>query len=129
MKNELEKIIEKAKKDEDVVAVILFGSYVRESFKPSSDIDVCLMLKPKKFNDLIMSRKKIAYSSLVPSKYDIQIFQQLPSFIRVRILKEGKFLLNKNYKETFGIALDTIKEFNLFKKHYLYCIRSVAYGR
>jgi hypothetical protein len=86
------------------------------------------MLKPKKTNKLLMSNKKIEYSSLVTSKYDVQIFQQLPSFVRVSILKEGKFLLNKNYDEVLKIALDSIKEFDLFKKHYLYCIRSIAYG-
>ncbi len=129
MKKELKRIIERARKDKDVLAVILFGSYVKKKAKASSDIDVCLMLRPKKFNRILMSSKKIEYSSLVSEKYDVQIFQQLPSFIRVRILKEGKFLLIKNYDETFKVAIDSIKEFDLFKKHYLYCIRSIAYGR
>lgn len=128
MKEELEKILEKAKKDDDILAVILFGSYLSKKSKPS-DIDVCLVLKPKKHSSLVMSNKKLEYLSLVSEKYDIQIFQQLPVFIRIRILKEGKFLLNKDYDSTFKIALDSIKEFDLFKKHYYYCIESVAYGR
>lgn len=129
MERGLKKIIEKARRDRDVLAVILFGSHARKEAKPSSDVDVCLMLKPKKLSKLFMSSKKLEYLSLASPKYDVQIFQQLPSFIRVRILKEGKILLNKNYDEMFKIALDSIKEFDLFKKHYLYCIKSVAYGR
>jgi hypothetical protein len=66
---------------------------------------------------------------LVPDKYDVHVFQQLPLFIRIRILKEGKILLNKDYDAMFRIALNTIKEFDLFKKHYYYCIGSIAYGR
>jgi len=128
MKNELEKIVEKAKRDEDVLAVMLFGSYIKQSFRPSGDIDVCLILRPKRFSNLFMSKKKLEYLALVPNKYDIQIFQQLPVFIRARILKEGKLLLNKNYDEMFKVARDAIREFDLFKKHYLYCIKSVAYG-
>jgi hypothetical protein len=129
MKNGLERIIEKAKKDEDVLAVMLFGSYTKQSFRPSSDIDVCLILKPKEFSNLFMSRKKLEYLTFVPNKYDIQIFQQLPVFIKARILREGKLLLNKNYDALFRVVRDAIKEFDLFKKHYLYCIKSVAYAR
>ena len=128
MEKGLKKILEKAKKDKDVLAVIVFGSYARKEHGPLSDIDVCLMLRPKKLSRIFMSRKKLEYLKLVTNKYDIHVFQQLPSFIRVRILKEGKFLLDKNYDETFRVALSSIKEFDLFRKHYLYCIRSVAHG-
>jgi len=37
MENGLKRIIEKAKKDEDVLAVTLFGSYAKGSFRSSSD--------------------------------------------------------------------------------------------
>jgi predicted nucleotidyltransferase len=129
MEKELKRILEKARKDKDVLAVTLFGSYARKRTLPSSDIDVCLMLKPKRLSSLFISNKKLEYLSMVSSKYDIQIFQQIPVFIRVRILKEGKFLLNKDYDSMFRVAISSIKEFELFKKHYLYCIKSVAYGR
>lgn len=44
---ELEKISEKVRTDEDVLALMSFGSYARnEEF---SDIDVCVVLKPGKF--------------------------------------------------------------------------------
>lgn len=126
MEKEIKKIIEKAKNDKDVIAIILFGSYLKKE-KPE-DIDVCLILKPKKFTKLFMSKKRLEYLKSLPNNYDIQIFQQLPVFIRIRILKEGKILLNKNYEETFKVALNSIKEFELFKKHYFYCIKSAAYG-
>jgi len=128
MERELKKLVEKVRKDKDVLALILFGSYARKETKKSSDIDVCLVLRQKKLSNIFMSRKRLEYLKLLPSNYDVQIFQQLPLFIRVRILEEGKFLLNKNYEEMFKVALRSIKEFDLFKKHYYYCIKSAAYG-
>jgi predicted nucleotidyltransferase len=129
MLQELKKIEAKARTDKDALAVIVFGSYARKEFKPLGDIDVCIVLQPKRFNNLFMTNKRLKYLDLVSNKYDVQIFQQLPVFIRVRILKEGKFLLNKNYDLMFKVALKAIKEFDLFRKHYYYCIESAAYGR
>lgn len=125
----IKKILEKAKNDNDILAIIVFGSHARKEEKLSSDLDICVVLQPKKFNNLSMTNKRLEYLSLVPYEYDIQIFQQLPTFIRTRILKEGKILLNKDYDTMFQTALNTIKEFELFKKHYNYCIKSVAYAR
>ncbi|MDH5459415.1 MAG: nucleotidyltransferase domain-containing protein [Candidatus Bathyarchaeia archaeon] len=129
MLKELEKIVEKARKDKNVLAVIVFGSHARKESKPFSDVDLCIVLQPKKFDNLFMTNKRLEYLDLVPDKYDIQIFQQLPVFIRTRILRDGKLLLNKDYDTMFRVALNTIKEFDLFRKHYYYCIESVAYGR
>ena len=123
----LTKIVEEARKDKDVLAVMLFGSYIRKKTKPK-DIDVCIVLNSKK-DDLFMSNKKLEYLKLCPEKYDIQIFQQLPVFIRMRILKEGEFLLSKDNKLMTKIALSTFKEFDLFKRHYYFCIKEIAYGR
>ena len=48
MKKELSKIIEKAKKDKDILAVSVFGSFARG--EKYNDIDICLFLKEKKTN-------------------------------------------------------------------------------
>jgi hypothetical protein len=125
----LKMIKEKARKDKDVLGIIVFGSYARKESKHFSDIDVCIVLQPKKFDNLFMTNKKLEYLDIAPDKYDIQIFQQLPIFIKVRIFKDGRLLLNKDYDAMFNVAINTIKEFELFKKHYYYCIESVAYGR
>ncbi|MBI2451582.1 nucleotidyltransferase domain-containing protein [Candidatus Pacearchaeota archaeon] len=109
------KIIEKIKRNKEIIAVLLFGSYARK--EPYRDIDVCLVLD-KKYPALKMSRIKLEYSSLVPSKFDITIFQQLPLYIRKRILKEGKIILCKNESLLYEIAFSTIKEFEFYKKIY-----------
>ena len=106
---------EVVKKDKEVIAVLVFGSFARgESYR---DIDICIVLD-KKYAKLHMSRKKLKYSSLLPSKYDVSIFQQLPLYIRMRVLKDGKVLLSKNEDLLYNIAFSTIKEFNMYSKIY-----------
>ncbi|MBI2673644.1 nucleotidyltransferase domain-containing protein [Candidatus Woesearchaeota archaeon] len=103
------------KKDKEVIAVFLFGSYARgEKYR---DIDLCIILD-KKYNNLRMAKKRLKYSSLVPTNIDIQVFQQLPVYVRKRVLREGRRLLCKNEDMLYDIAFATIKEFGFYKKIY-----------
>lgn len=125
MQKELEKLIEKTEKDRDVLAVMLFGSYVRnERF---SDVDVCIMLKPKKFSLLYLSRKRLRYSIAFPS-LDIQIFQQLPLPIKMQVLKEGKVIFCRDEDALYDLAFSTIREFELFKPRYLAYLEEVLHA-
>ncbi len=111
----IQDIIEKAKKDKEVIAVAIFGSYARnESYQ---DIDLCLFLKNKKYNKTQLSKKKLKYAS-ENEKYDIQVFQQLPIYIRKRILKDAKILYCKDEDILYDIYFQTIKEFDDFKPLY-----------
>ena len=114
-----EKIIEKAKKDKKVIAVLLFGSMARG--EENRDIDICLVLN-KKYSNLELSKKKIEYSSF---GFDVSVFQQLPVYIKIRILKEGKILLNRDEPLLYEIAFSTIKEFGFYKKIYDLYLREV----
>ncbi len=120
MFKKLEKIKEKARKDKDVLGIIVFGSYARKESKPFSDIDVCIVLQPKRFDNLFMTNKMLEYLGLVPEKYDIQIFQQLPLFIRTRILKDGKILVNKKIRKEFKfpVGIMDVLEIPGIKEHF-----------
>jgi len=50
----------------------------------------------------------------------------MPLYIRIRVLREGKILLDKNYDELVWLAIRTIKDFDLFERHYYACIKGVA---
>ena len=115
MKNtEFKKITEKAKKDKDIIAIALFGSSLKGKGR---DIDICLFMN-KKYSNLHMSKKRLKFLKSLNSKFDIQIFQQLPVYIRIKILKEGKILYCKKEKLLYDIAFSTIKEFSGFKEIY-----------
>lgn len=114
MKKHLDRLITKAKKDGNILSAMAFGSFARG--EPARDIDVCLILA-KKTEKLKMSKIRLEYLTDFPS-LDIQIFQQLPLYIRVRILKEGKVLFCKNEDLFYDIASETAREFESYR--YIY---------
>ena len=126
MLKKLEKIKEKARKDKDVLGVIVFGSYARnEKF---SDIDICIVLKPGKYNPLFLSKKRLEYSTAFPD-IDIQIYQQLPLYIKIRILKEGRTILSKNEDLLYDLAFSTIKDFEYYRPTYISYLEGVLHAR
>lgn len=126
MLKELKKISEKARNDEDVLAVMLFGSYARnEKF---SDVDVCVVLKPGKYDPLFLSKKRLEYLTAFPS-LDIQVFQQLPLYIKARVLKDGKTILCKNEDMLYDLSFSTVRRFEYFKPRYLSYLEGVLHAR
>ena len=111
---EISKIIQKAKKDKEILAVALFGSQVKGNGR---DIDICLILD-RKHQNIEMSRKKLDFLAESENRTDIQIFQQLPIYIRIRVIKDGKILFCRNLDKLYELAFETIKEFDLFKRSY-----------
>jgi len=110
----LKKIKEKAIKDKNILAVLIFGSYL--SRKGYNDIDICLVLN-KKLNNLGISKKKLSYQK-ISSKLDIQILQQLPLYIKKEIINKNQTLLVKDYDKLFDIARSIIRDFDFFEKYY-----------
>ena len=119
----LDMLTRKAKKDKDILAVILFGSYARnESFR---DIDACLVLRNDKSD---AGKKKLEYLAEFPD-LDIQVFQGLPLYIRTRILKEGKIIFCKDISKLYDIAIMTIKDFTYYEPIYREYLEAVLNDR
>ena len=118
----LQEIINKAKSDKDILAVLLFGSSIE---RQGRDIDICLVLN-KKLTNLEMTKKRMSY---MKTDYDIQIFQQLPLYIRSRILKQHFILLNKNEKLLYELVYQTIKELNFYNHIYRDYISYIENGQ
>lgn len=113
-----------ARLDEEILAVFLFGSIARRENSVDSDIDICLVLKPRKYSAKHLSYKKLKY--LKEFNMDIQIFQQLPIYIKKRIIKEGKILLCKNEDEMYELVFKVIEEFGDFEHIYHDYLNEVA---
>lgn len=126
MSKEPEKISQKARNDHDVLAVLLFGSYARnEKF---TDIDVCVVLKPEKFSPLFLSKKRLEYLTAFPN-LDIQIYQQLPLYIKMRVLKDGKTIFCRNEDLLYDLIISTVRQFEYFKPRYLSYLEGVVHAR
>jgi predicted nucleotidyltransferase len=119
----LDKLLTLAKKDKGVIAVLLFGSHARGNARPTSDIDVCLLLRDKKDS----FRKRLEYST-ISDNMDVQVFQSLPAYIKKRILKEGKVLFCRDEDFLYRIAIETIKDFEQFPKAYSTYLEKVSHG-
>jgi predicted nucleotidyltransferase len=116
------RLIEKAKSDKDVAAVILFGSAARK--EEARDVDVCLVLYPDEADKGF--DKRVEYST--DEKLDVQVFQDLPLYIRIRVLKEGKILLCKDDDLLYDIAASSVREFEYFRPRYEEYLEGVLHG-
>jgi uncharacterized protein len=125
----LEELLKDVRQDTDILALFLFGSVVRDEQSPSSDIDFCLVLMPKRgaHDSKGLSRKRLEYLDKYP--FDIQIFQHLPIYIRKRIIREGRILFVRDEGQLYELALRTVQAFEDFRQIYTSYLEEVAGGR
>jgi len=123
-----EKLLAKAKSDKDVLAVMLYGSEARQEQISASDIDICLVLNtlPHHTKKDIYSQKRLEY--LKDFAFDIQIFQQLPLYIRRRILKEGRILFVRDERILYELAWRTAQAFDDFRHIHSAYLKEIESG-
>ncbi|MBI1728670.1 MAG: nucleotidyltransferase domain-containing protein [Candidatus Rokubacteria bacterium] len=101
------RLVDRAKKDPDVLAVLLFGSRARGDAAPSSDFDVCLVLGAEPRSDRDRAEKRLEY--LAEEDLDVAIFQALPLHIRSRVLKDGTVLYARDEEALYAVAIGTAR--------------------
>jgi hypothetical protein len=60
------------------------------------------------------------------NSFDVRIFQQLPLYIRVRVLKEGRILFVRDENQLYELAFRTAQAFEDFKHIYYGYLKEVA---
>jgi uncharacterized protein len=123
MQKKIKELIERAKKDPSILAIAFFGSYARK--EKYRDIDICIFMKNKNYGDLTLSKKRMKYM-IDSTKYDVQIFQQLPIYIKKRIFKDAKVIYCKNYDKLYDLSFETIREFEHFRPIYEGYLEAIA---
>ena len=98
-------MIEKLKEDfeefkDRVFGILLYGSYAKDKYTKRSDIDICLVGVDKDTYMEILGK--------LGNKYDIKIFEELPLYIQIDIIK--------NHKVIFGDELELSEYFYKFRK-------------
>ncbi len=118
----LNHLLDLIKNDQDILAVVIFGSYLSQS--SYRDIDICLF----SFKDEIYPSLELKYRLLLPEKYDVRFFSKFPLYIQSEIMETGEIILNKQYDALFDIYYKKIKEFNLFFPHFKTYLEAVKNG-
>ncbi|MCC7573005.1 MAG: nucleotidyltransferase domain-containing protein [Candidatus Methanofastidiosum sp.] len=114
LNKELE-LIKKIKGFEHVRFIFLYGSTSTGNANKNSDIDLCIYYEGLE-NEASRFRLKVL-SELSSDKYDVKIFHQLPLYIKKEVLK-GILLYSDDTTFVHEVALDTIKDFDYFKRFY-----------
>jgi len=121
-----ERLVDVASADQDVLAVMLFGSRARGDEGPTSDRDICLVLQPDCCEESKLSRKRLEYLKIFD--FDIQVFQQLPLYIRKRVLKEGEVLSCRDEGMLYEVAFRTAQQIEDFRHIHENYLEEVARG-
>lgn len=124
LKEQVAKLIRTVEQDREVLSVFLYGSAARDDNYKESDVDICLLMKPGSYTPLQLSQKKLEYLKMFDM--DIQIFQQLPLYIRARIIKEGRNLFCADEDLLYQIFFSTIREYGDFEHIYRDYLKEVA---
>jgi predicted nucleotidyltransferase len=114
IKRKLQVIIEMAKTDKDVEAVLLFGSYARK--EPNyKDIDVAILLKDKKNS----GQKLMSYLKAANPEGDLEvqvvIFNNLPIDVQRRVLNESKILYVSDKAALYEKSAEIIRNWSDFE--------------
>ena len=127
MNSQVARMVDKVKGDEAILSVLLFGSQARGDDIPTSDIDLCLVLSPGRENRTDQTAVRVAYLEGGSGRLRIHVFQQLPLYVRRRVLKEGVVLLCKDWDALYRTACRTAQAFDDFKPIYRTYLDQVAH--
>jgi predicted nucleotidyltransferase len=123
-KRQLERLLTLARDDENVLAVILFGSGARGDHHAGSDVDVCLVLTAGPRDAATVGHILLSYASAVD--LDVQVFQRLPLYVRRRVLKEGRVLFVRDEDALYDEAFRTVRAYESFRPRYQAYLAEVA---
>ena len=105
---DIPKIVKEIGEIKGIKAVYLFGSYASGKFGPLSDIDLYVI---GKFSE----KEKTEVYGFGSDNLDISVFDDLPVYIKFRVLREGKPLLVKDIEFLNRTKFKTLQEYLDFK--------------
>jgi len=80
----------------DVLAILIYGSVAKGKENERSDIDICIVAPGAKSSHL--------YTKLLPlmkENYDIKIFEDMPLFLKMEVIENHKIVYVKNVYQLY----------------------------
>ena len=96
IKEQVKNVIEELKKEEKVLAIILCGSREKGYERESSDIDICVVA-PEGGKNIFEKILKLMQNERI----DIKLFEDLPLFLKIKIIEEGKAIFVRDENKLF----------------------------
>lgn len=100
--------------------VFLFGSFSQKKQTKVSDIDFAVYYEG---DEKQRFKFRIKLSAKLPESFDVQVFQDLPLYVRIEVLK-GEVIYSKDVSLVYEKAYETIRRFDDFKRYYYDYIKS-----
>ncbi|MBI5228300.1 nucleotidyltransferase domain-containing protein [Candidatus Micrarchaeota archaeon] len=101
----------KLKSSKDILAIYIFGSYVRGSMHSRSDIDICIIPNKKSEEEREDLELVADIAKDFPGNFDFVNFYRLPIQIQYRVFKEGKEVFSADEKLVSRIKFQILKEY------------------
>ncbi|MCE7748148.1 MAG: hypothetical protein GPJ51_07105 [Candidatus Heimdallarchaeota archaeon] len=119
IEEQIQKIEKRARLDDSIIGVSVFGSYLLgDNFK---DVDIALAFKSSSDKQLIFS-KRIEYASDFSDVFDFQALNSLPLAVQKQAL-EGRIIYET--RELYDLAYFIIREYEDFEKYRVQYIEGV----
>jgi predicted nucleotidyltransferase len=101
----LNTLIEKIKGFPEVLAIIIFGSYAKDTAKEISDIDIAVVVRnPDKHIESEIG-------SMYSKKFDVVLFHRLPLHIQFEVFKYGKEVFCRDEEALLEIKRKVLREY------------------
>lgn len=94
--------------------IALYGSLVEGRGSGLSDIDVALYYDGSEEERFSF---RVALQGELGERFDVQIFQDLPLYVRREIVARGKVIFYTDYDFLFNVYLQTLREYSDFERH------------
>lgn len=99
---------------DNIVFIAIYGSAVNGTFTDLSDIDIAVFYDADNVGRFDFRMKVLGR---VDEIFDIQIFQELPLYIKNEIISAESVVYFRDYDEIFDIFMKTIKDYESFRPH------------
>ena len=80
-----------------ILAVLFYGSYVKNKQHLKSDIDICIVAPECKTVKEQASMLRYFWRNVNADKYDIRLFEEFPLNIKISVIKNHKIIYTKDF--------------------------------
>jgi predicted nucleotidyltransferase len=122
----LDELLATASEDEQVVAVLRFGSSLDDPHR-ARDVDVAVVFDR---GTEVALDDELTYHRFSSGErnagLDVSVFRQLPVYVRQRVLAEAEPVCVEDVDELYAIAIATVKEYERFRPFHRRYLEAVA---